>query len=72
MTHHSTSHAEWQPISSALRDGVFLVYMPDELRPYQTMYTNKNGVAVIGGCFAFDLTKPTHWLPLPPPPKESE
>lgn len=60
----------WRPIESAPKDGAFLVYMPEEHRKLQVMYrTEGSKIAVIGGAFAFDLTKPTHWQPLPPPPK---
>jgi hypothetical protein len=59
----------WQPIEKAPKDGQFLVYLPNEHRQIQVMYRNSGSrFAVIGGAFAFDLTKPTHWMPLPEPP----
>lgn len=58
---------KWQPIETAPKEGIFLVYMPEEKRPYQVANFHPN-VNVIGNCFAFDLTKPTHWMPLPQPP----
>lgn len=58
----------WQPIETAPKGGQFLVYLPDEHRKFQVMYRNGRMAAVIGGAFAFDMTKPTHWMPLPTPP----
>lgn len=59
--------AGWRPIETAPTVGEFLVYMPDEIQKMQTARFREN-VKVIGGHFAFDLTKPTHWMPLPPAP----
>jgi hypothetical protein len=63
--------SEWQPIETAPKVGEFLVYMPDEHRKFQVMYRNER-VTIIGGAFAFDMTKPTLWAPIPDlnePPK---
>ena len=61
------SAAQWQPISTAPRDGEFLVYLPEEHRKYQVMYRTER-TSIIGGAFAFDMSKPTDWMPLPAPP----
>jgi hypothetical protein len=59
----------WQPIETAPAEGKFLVYMPDEDRqPIQVARWHPK-VKVIGGNFAFDMPKPTHWMPLPDAPK---
>ncbi len=58
----------WQPIETAPKDGTFLVYMPNERIKVQAARFHPN-VKVIGGVFAFELTKPTHWMPLPEPPE---
>lgn len=63
---------EWQPIETAPAVCTVLVYMPEENRKFQVMYRYENS-SVIGGAFAFELTKPTHWMPLPEAPtKESK
>jgi len=59
--------SEWQPIETAPAEGEFLVYMPEERNTFQVMRKHPN-VSIIGNVFAFDLTKPTHWMPLPPAP----
>jgi putative alpha-1,2-mannosidase len=63
---------EWQPIETApKKDAEFLVFLPRERSPIQAAWINQNGVFVVGNTFAFDLScKPTHWMPLPPAPKE--
>lgn len=52
--------------------GDFLVYMPNEKRKVQNAYRvgEKGQLLVIGNCFDFDISKPSHWMPLPAPPKE--
>lgn len=63
----------WQPIETAPEDGLFLVYMPNE--PPHSMFQVARwhpNAKVIGHVFAFDLTKPTHWMPLPSPPDPPE
>jgi hypothetical protein len=59
---------EWQPIETLPDEGQFLIYLPEEIRQFQVMYKNHR-FSMIGGDFGFDLTKPTHWMPLPEPPK---
>jgi hypothetical protein len=60
---------QWQDIATAPKDGVFLVFMPQE-RPDDQIQVAKwhPNVKVIGGCFAFDRKPVTHFYPLPPPP----
>ena len=60
----------WQPISTAPAEGVFLVYMPDERASERIQVAKWHpNVKVIGGCFHFDRKPVTHWMPLPNPPE---
>lgn len=61
----------WLPIESVPEDGNFLVYMPEERRKYQTMYKHKQ-ISIIGNAFSFDLSAPSHWMPLPAAPANKE
>ena len=70
-----TAQAEgWRPIETAPKEGVFLVFMPDEVRPARRMQVANwhPNVKIVGGLFAFDCAKVTHWMPLPPPPTSAE
>ena len=58
---------EWQPIETAPENGEFLVYLPNERMKVQSVLWHPN-VKIIGSQFAFDTSKPTHWMPLPEPP----
>lgn len=61
---------KWLPISEAPEIGTFLVFMPDEQRANLRIQVARwhPNVKIIGSCFAFDCTKPTHFMPLPPEP----
>jgi hypothetical protein len=61
------SEAQWKPIETAPTEGEFLVYMPRETSKIQAARFNSR-VRVIGNAFAFDLSHPTHWMPLPAAP----
>jgi len=71
--------SEWKPIETAPRDGTkILVYCGVPERPsYASMTTVKwslDGWALLqAGGWAEDYepqSKPTYWMPLPPPPGE--
>ena len=64
----------WQSIETAPKEGVFLVFMQDEVRPARRMQVANwhPNVKIVGGLFAFDCAKITHWMPLPPPPTSAE
>ena len=64
----------WQSIETAPKEGVFLVYMQDEVRPARRMQVANwhPNVKIVGGLFAFDCAKGTHWMPLPPPPTSAK
>ena len=64
----------WQSIETAPKEGVFLVYMQDEVRPARRMQVANwhPNVKIVGGLFAFDCAKGTHWMPLPHPPTSAE
>ena len=70
-----TAQAEgWRDIATAPKDGVFLVYMQDEVRPARRMQVADwhSNVKIVGGLFSFDCATVTHWMPLPPPPTSAE
>lgn len=58
----------WHPIETIPKEGEFLVYLPEEHRPFQIGYYHSK-IVVIGNTFAFDLTKPSHYMVLPPRPE---
>ena len=61
----------WQPIETAPANGTFLVFMPGERTRIQVAKWHPN-VKTIGNSFAFDLTDPTHWHPLPSAPHQAQ
>lgn len=65
--------SEWQPIETAPIKGTFLVWLPEpdgRMGSQVALMMNHPNVQFINGNFAFDLSKPTHWMPLPEPPHE--
>jgi len=69
---------EWQDISNAPEKTYVLVYVPDardRAPKVQTARWNMSGndkpIWIIGNQFAFDVGKPTHWMPLPPAPQNT-
>ena len=64
----------WQSIETAPKEGVFLVFIRDEVRPARRMQVANwhPNVKIVGGLFAFDCAKVTHWMPLPNPPTSAE
>jgi hypothetical protein len=75
---------EWQPIETAPRDGMVLLFRPSAYewgkvapgrhnddrhairpRPYWEMWLK------IGGVWESREWPPTHWMPLPQPPKDT-
>lgn len=65
---------DWQPIETAPRDGTsFLVWLPTpELGSNVQVWSRRTEKysGTICGRFAFDFRAgPTHWMPLPEPPK---
>jgi hypothetical protein len=61
----------WQPIETAPENGTFLVFMPEEHTQMQVAKWHPN-VKTIGNSFAFDLSDPTHWHPLPAAPHQAQ
>lgn len=65
---------EWRPISTAPKDGDILVYADGEqfVAFWGTAIEDGSGAWVFarGINVAFIVRSPTHWQPLPAPPKE--
>lgn len=71
--------SEWQPIETAPRDGtVILVYRP--LGRKNSTYGGRVGIDAFGTVSSYPqewsqslrFAKPTHWMPLPEPPRHEE
>lgn len=62
---------EWRPIETIPQEIDCLVYIPGEREGKTILVANwHKNVKIIGGVFDFDRkAKPTHWMPLPEPPK---
>ena len=63
---------EWQPIETAPKDGtVVLIYSPaDGVMSSHLHWGNWQGMVWRSvGHVDFERSKPTHWMPLPAPPK---
>lgn len=65
----------WQPISTAPRDAVtpILVYDPcerDGTEPFVAYWDRFTGGGWRDSAYG-DICHPTHWMPLPDPPKET-
>ena len=68
----------WQPIETAPKDGTpFLAAIPWEGEPWEILRMGWDKIACMFGDatyapFIEDQEQPTHWQPLPAPPKEEE
>jgi hypothetical protein len=62
---------EWQPIETAPKDGTpVLVFVPKAWGKHDEIHVGKQRrFWVVGNQFYFDIGNPTHWMPLPEPPK---
>lgn len=62
----------WMPFDSAPLDGTeVLLYLPRERTKIQAGHCLNGGKTwVVSGAFSFDISRPTHWCPLPPPPSQ--
>jgi hypothetical protein len=62
--------AEWQPISTAPKDGTrIMLWLDGPIRAPKAVFgrLDKGGWVTEGS----GLAKPTHWMPVPEPPKQS-
>lgn len=74
-----TAQNEWQPIETAYQEGVMhpdkngifckrvLLFYP----PYGAMSGHWNGLRWVGHSCLNREAKPTHWMPLPQPPEDT-
>jgi hypothetical protein len=61
--------SEWQPIETAPKDGTaVIVYCPAKGVHVGNRRSDRVGWYSVRGAY---LCKPTHWMPLPPPPEAS-
>lgn len=63
----------WRDIATAPKDGTdIILFMPAEEHPVDIgrckITANDQNLWIIGGKFGFDMTEPTHWRSVPPPP----
>ena len=78
FTDGKASVNKWQPIETAPKDGTsFLAAIPWEGEPLEILRMRWDEIACLFGDatyapFIEDQEQPTHWMPLPPPPKEEE
>jgi hypothetical protein len=67
---------QWQPIETAPKDGTpILVYMEESIIEAEWKYEQWWPVVLPShgcGCCSHDNDEPTHWMPLPEPPKVTE
>lgn len=75
---------DWQPIETAPKDGTpILIHCPNSRRPVQEVAWHIPYEGATQGCWQTPWgpvgrgyiileSSPKHWMPLPPPPKESE
>jgi hypothetical protein len=70
MTSTDYKFGTWYPIESKPKIGEFLVWLREPLFGSNTwpMRIRENGITLIAGQFHFEMSAPTHWMPLPPPP----
>lgn len=69
MTHDFTSQQvwwEWRPISTAPKDEVLMYFARTTSRMPMPAMVRAGRVA------DFPNRQPTHWMPLPPPPKNEQ
>ena len=66
---------EWQPIETAPKDGTTILIYSAVPLPFVTDVQWHNGYFCLFDPYADEHNQPivvgiTHWMPLPPPPKE--
>lgn len=68
--------AEWQPIKTAPKDGTAILGWSEEMEEVMSIVwvDDRGGSWRISSCSSMELGswgQPTHWMPLPAPPKDS-
>lgn len=67
-----TAARQWRPICEAPKDGIYLVYMPEEREENRIhVAVVRPNFTVIGGLFSYDRKPATHFQHLPPPPTKT-
>ena len=61
--------SEWRDMGEAPKEGVFLVYLAEEMCGSRVHAMRRSNVTTIGTIFAWDAPKPIAWQPLPSPPE---
>ena len=63
--------SEWQPIETAPRDNekIILIWDADDKFIYQGHLLEDDEISIWVTLEGFAIDKPTHWMPLPEPPK---
>ena len=74
--------AEWQPIESAPRHGVFLVWIPSTRLPWPAythrddkpwrIHSNAHGSLNVPDPYTGRVLTASHWMPMPDPPSQSD
>jgi hypothetical protein len=71
--------SKWQPIETAPKDGTrILAFFPQEIDSYKiltVLFTWRQWYLCPDGAYDFEFEiagDPTHWMPLPNPPKQEK
>lgn len=62
---------EWMPIESAPKDVAILLYGAKRLGMCVGIHHSRDGWATDTTSEWMSMYPPTHWMPLPPPPKQA-
>jgi hypothetical protein len=75
----SIEMTEWQPIETAPKDGAAILIWPaqssftgDDTISYVVRWNDWKEAWIEASGEEYDTFYPTHWMPLPPPPKKGD
>lgn len=60
---------KWRDMGDAPKEGVFLVYLEEEMCGSRVHAMRRSNITTIGTLFVWDAPKPIAWQPLPSPPE---